>query len=396
MDRVNQNSIADMVFQLKWKSQKANHTESYAGREVNLWRDWLPEKVSKKVLGKRPWERLQVSFAPGELFGTYGERIKIDRRRFSLVPHVGRFYPKGRLSGIPGVFPQNMQPFRCLGIENGDMEVDLAHPLVPYPLSLSVTVGEVSTKATERGGSSVDWLDRLTSGPGMQARKGDSPTDFFSGNPFDRRDKRNDGQFYGGPRLVHHLDQTAREMVANIYKRFVKDGMQVMDLMSSWVSHIPADIHPEQVFGLGMNRTEMEQNPALKDVKVHDLNADPELPYNKESFDVVICTVSVEYLIHPLTVFKEVARVLKPGGIFAVTFSNRWFSPKVIRIWEEIHEFERIGLVMEYFLDSGLYEDLGTYSMRGLPRPQDDKYAREQPLSDPVYAVWGSRNSIMK
>jgi SAM-dependent methyltransferase len=72
-----------------------------------------------------------------------------------------------------------------------------------------------------------------------------------------------------------------------------------------------------------------------------------------------------------------VGRVLKPGGTFVVTFSNRWFPPKVIRVWERIHEFERVGLVMEYFMRSGAYSDLGTYSMRGLPRPRDDKYAGE-------------------
>jgi SAM-dependent methyltransferase len=133
----------------------------------------------------------------------------------------------------------------------------------------------------------------------------------------------------------------------------------------------------------------LEQNHRLTDIHVHDLNAIPSLPYNDASFDLALCSVSVEYLVHPLEVFKEVARVLKPGGTFVVVISNRWFPPKVIRIWENIHEFERMGLVMEYFLSSGLFEKLETYSMRGLPRPRDDKYANEQPFSDPVYAVWG-------
>jgi SAM-dependent methyltransferase len=89
-----------------------------------------------------------------------------------------------------------------------------------------------------------------------------------------------------------------------------------------------------------------------------------------------------------------VARVLKPGGTFVVTFSNRWFPPKVVRIWEQIHEFERVGLVMEYFLKSGAFDNLGTYSMRGLPRPRNDKYAGELALSDPVYAVWGTKKAL--
>jgi len=105
----------------------------------------------------------------------------------------------------------------------------------------------------------------------------------------------------------------------------------------------------------------------------------------------VICTVSVEYLTDPLAVFDEVARVLRPGGVFAVTFSNRWFAPKAIRIWLELHEFERPGLVLEYFLNGGAFKDLHTLSLRGLPRPQTDKYYVQNRVADPVFGVWGSR-----
>ncbi|HSO21048.1 MAG TPA: methyltransferase domain-containing protein, partial [Desulfosarcina sp.] len=192
---------------------------------------------------------------------------------------------------------------------------------------------------------------------------------------------------------VHHLDDTAREMVTDVYRLFMQDGMQVLDLMSSWASHLPSNIKPAGVSGLGMNRTELAQNPILSEIQVHDLNAAPRLPYADASFEIAVCTVSVEYLIQPVAVFKDVARVLKPGGAFVVVFSNRWFPPKVVRIWEQLHEFERVGLVLEYFLRSGAYQNLGTYSMRGLPRPQNDKYAGDMPLSDPVYAVWGRRKS---
>ena len=383
MDAIDLNSVVDIVFQLKWASQHASHNECYAARGVNLWRDWLPENVRQAVMGKRAWEQASASFAPGELFGSNGGPLKIDRRQFSMAPRTGRFYPKGRLSGLVGVFPQNMQPFRCVEINNGYLDVDMAHPLALHPLTLSMTVGQLSLKESERGGSSIDWVSLLTEGPGMQTRWQDTPTDFFSDEPFARRDERVDNRFYGNPRLVHHLDETARDMVADVYKRFVKEGTQVLDLMSSWESHLPQTVRPAGVNGLGMNRTELEQNPCLTGIQVHDLNAAPVLPYENESFDVAICSVSVEYLTRPLDVFKEVGRVLKPDGTLVVTFSNRWFSPKVVRIWEQIHEFERVGLVMEYFMRSGSFDNLGTYSMRGLPRPRDDKYARELPLSDP-------------
>jgi SAM-dependent methyltransferase len=275
------------------------------------------------------------------------------------------------------------------------MQVDVGHPLANYPLTLSMTMGQVAAKEIERGGSSVDWVGLLTDGPGMQARWEGNPTDFFSGQPFVRQDDQADGLFYAKPRLVHHLDETARDIVADVYKRFVSDGMTVLDLMSSWVSHLPQQVKPLRVSGLGMNRTELEQNPLLTEVQVHDLNVAPILPYASEHFDVAVCTVSVEYLTQPVPVFTEVARVLKPGGVFVVTFSNRWFPPKAVRIWEQLHEFERMGLVSEYFLRSGAFERLGTYSMRGLPRPQNDRYAGELPLSDPVYAVWGHRKASL-
>ncbi len=392
MEVIDINSVADIVFQLKWDSRHGSHTECYAARSVNLWRDWLPDAVRRSLMGKESWKQTSVGFSAGELFGNNGGPLKIDRKQFSSDPKTGRFYPKGHLSGVPGVFPQNMQPFRCVSVNNGRLKIDMTHPLASHPLSLSLTVGQISAKEHERGGSSVDWVGLLTDGPGMQARWQGTPTDFFSDQPFVRKNEQADDQFYGKPRLVHHLDETAREMVADVYQRFVKDGVQVLDLMSSWVSHIPSGVNPAGVSGLGMNRTELEHNPQLTGIQVHDLNADPRLPYENESFDVAICTVSVEYLTRPLEVFAEVGRVLKRGGVFVVTFSNRWFPPKVVRIWEQIHEFERVGLVMEYFLNSGVFNDLGTYSMRGLPRPREDKYAAELPFSDPVFAVWGSRN----
>ena len=394
MDHIDSDSIADIYFQLKWESLYATHTEGYAAQNVNIWRDWLPEPVGSALIGKQAWEQARLEIEASTLFGSNDGPLTIDRRRFAMKPQAGRFYPKGRLSGLAGVFPQNMQPFRCIGINNGHMEVDLSHPLAAHPLTLSMTVGQISAKANERGGSSVDWVSLLTDGPGMQARWQDRPTDFFSGRPFSRRDDQPDDRFYANPRLVHHADQTARDMIADVYKRFVKDGMAVLDLMSSWTSHLPEDVVPESVSGLGLNRTELEQNPRLKEIRVHDLNTQPVLPYEDQSFDVAICSLSVEYLTDPLAVFREVGRVLKPGGVFVVTFSNRWFPPKVIAIWEQIHEFERTGLVLEYFLRSGTFDNLGTYSMRGLPRPRNDKYAGELALSDPVYAVWGTRSDL--
>jgi SAM-dependent methyltransferase len=183
----------------------------------------------------------------------------------------------------------------------------------------------------------------------------------------------------------------ARAIINRLYRRSIAPHARVLDLMSSWVSHLDGVADSIAVSGLGMNAAELAGNPRLADYVVQDLNHDPRLPYTDGSFDVVVCSVSVEYLVSPFDVFTEVARVLKPGGWCIVTFSDRWFPPKVIRLWTELHPFERIGLVLEYFRTSGHFAGLATESWRGWPRPRDDKYYPRRGTADPVFAVSGQR-----
>jgi len=400
-DRISSDSIVDLIFHLKWKSDAAVHTDAYQASRVNIWRDHFPPALLDVLMNKEAGERLQVplkdrdavaAYTPQNLFEI--KTTQFDRRfRQGMVtePRLGRFYPRGMLKGIAGIFRANVQPFRCVGLSNGHMKVDLNHPLAGKDLHLSVVVGKVGLKVAERGGTSVDWMETLTSGPGMQARWHMQQTDYFSDGAFGRDDDQPDANFYRNPRYVHHIDDTAREMVRNTYGRFLTDGMQVLDLMSSWQSHIPANLHLGRLVGLGLNENELNRNSQLSDFRVHDLNANATLPFESNIFDAVVNTASVEYLTEPLAVFREVLRILRPDGYFIVTFSNRWFPTKAIKIWQDLHEFERTGLVMEYFLRAGGFKDLQTYSIRGLPRPRDDKYFPELLYSDPVYAVWGRK-----
>ena len=269
-------------------------------------------------------------------------------------------------------------------LEDWDRET---HPLWPSQFG-----GDAWETGSERGGLCHDLAGMVTdNGPGMQARWRDQPTDFWSDVPFIRMAAGPDDEFYEQPRLVDHIDRTATRQIERLYGRLMPRGGRLLDLMTSWKSHLPATLAPAHVAGLGMNLAELEANPLLGERVIRDLNLDPTLPFADASFDGAVCTVSVEYLVKPFEVFAEMARVLKPGARFVVTFSNRWFPPKVINIWQACHEFERIGIVLEYFLRSGRFAHLETFSLRGLPRPEDDKYAGQFPLSDPVYAVWGER-----
>lgn len=164
--------------------------------------------------------------------------------------------------------------------------------------------------------------------------------------------------------------------------------MQLLDLMSSWVSHIPESITDLNVTGLGMNADELARNPRLTSKVIQDINLQTTLPFDDRQFDAVICSASVEYLTEPVAVFRELGRVLKPGAPAIITFTDRWFPTKVIELWTGLHPFERLALVQEYFRSAGNFTDIETETARGRPRPEDDKYARQQALSDPVYAVW--------
>jgi ubiquinone/menaquinone biosynthesis C-methylase UbiE len=168
-----------------------------------------------------------------------------------------------------------------------------------------------------------------------------------------RADDRDDGVFYAQPRLVHHVDREFRERLTELYADHLAPGDDVLDLMSSWVSHLP-DINLGRVVGHGMNREELEQNSRLDDYALRDLNDDQSLPFEDGAFDAVLCAVSVQYLQYPGPVFSEVRRVLRPAGVCIVSFSNRMFPTKAIRAWRVRSMDERALLVSRYVEEAGV------------------------------------------
>jgi hypothetical protein len=398
---IHEKAVASIEFSLCWQSSAIFHTDCFFARKVNFYRDIFPKKITDSVIGKLEGDTIEFPNIVKEIVSPYAQDYKfsIEHRQFDRLyaapvrtePRFGRFYPKGLLKGLPGIFKGNSEPFRCSGISDAAITVDFNHPLSQKNGNLTLIIKDVRRNSGILGGSCTDWMEIITSGPGMQTRCCGIPTDFFSDEPFRRTNEHADAGFYTEPRLVTHIDDIAISVIRYVYGQTLKNGMKVLDLMSSWRSHVPQNVKLDSLIGLGINQEEMLQNPQLTDHVIHDLNKNPLLPFADNEFDAVICTVSVEYLIHPFEVFREIARILKTDGYFIVTFSNRWFPQKVIRIWTELHDFERMELVLEYFLQTGLYKNLQTFSMRGLPRNEDDQYYREIPYSDPVYAVWGEK-----
>ena len=180
-------------------------------------------------------------------------------------------------------------------------------------------------------------------------------TDALPPAAFRRADDSDDALFYRSPRLVHHIDEGAQAAVTALYRDTVPPGADVLDLMSSWVSHLPPDAEYGRVAGLGMNADELAANPRLTERRVQNLNADPHLPYADASFDAALCCVSVQYLTRPVEVFAEVGRVLRPGAPFAVTFSNRCFPTKAVAAWRMLDDDGHAALVAEVARQSGAF-----------------------------------------
>jgi SAM-dependent methyltransferase len=197
---------------------------------------------------------------------------------------------------------------------------------------------------------------------------------------FDRADPGPDVAFYRPLRLVTHIDDGAIAAVGALYVELgigaTGDG-EVLDLMSSWVSHFTAK--PNRLTVLGMNDDELAANAQAAARVVHDLNADPVLPFPDDSFDDAVCCVSVDYLVQPIEVFAEVARVVRPGGHFVCTFSNRCFPTKAIRGWLYASDAQHGEIVAEYFRRSGRFDE-----------PVIDRRTPPGHFGDPLWAVWAT------
>ena len=202
------------------------------------------------------------------------------------------------------------------------------------------------------------------------------------GNPFrpehfNRVDEANDSAFYLEPKLVTHIDDAAIASLSRFYGELIPQDSVVLDLMTSWVSHLPSSLTLEHLAGLGMNGEELAENPRLTERVVQDLNLNPVLPFDDQRFDAAIVTVSVQYLTRPAEVFAEVGRVLKAGSPFAVAYSNRLFPTKAVAIWRSLGDREHADLIAVYFRLSGRFAAAQAYDIS------------PGPGSDPMYVVVG-------
>jgi SAM-dependent methyltransferase len=193
---------------------------------------------------------------------------------------------------------------------------------------------------------------------------------------FRRYDEAPDEEFYRTPRLVTHIDDRAIATVTQLYREFFPKGGEILDLMSSWVSHLPPELEYHRVVGLGMNEAELRRNERLDAYIVQNLNTNPELPFGEAEFDGVGICVSIDYLTRPVEVLREVGRVLKVGAPLIITFSNRCFPSKAVAVWHQLDDRGHMRLVETYLEEADNFRNV-----RGLDR------SPRRMFGDPLYAV---------
>ena len=198
---------------------------------------------------------------------------------------------------------------------------------------------------------------------------------------FDRQDPSDDADFYSAPRLVTHIDAGAVDAVGALYDELAVPQGRVLDLMSSWVSHLSRRPDGGLVL-LGMNAAELAANPLASEYVLQDLNRDAELPFADASFDAVTCCVSIDYLVRPVEVLREAARVLRPGGVLVLTFSNRCFATKAIRGWLQTDDATHLAIVQAYIEQTG-----------GFGRVCAQQRTAPDAPGDPLYGVWATTTS---
>lgn len=388
---------------IRYDSDYGQHNDNLyiQQKNINAVIETLPAVISNDLKKFGETSAKTYDYIKGKLFNNNDpiQTIAIASKDFirhpghniNIEPQFGRFYPATLFDSEKLVMSNRMTPLRIIGLMHEELLINTSHPLCDYNTTL--TLERIDSQAFELPGEkrslNAKQIPDFMTGPGMQLRYADQATDFFSGDALQRADETSDSEFYSQARLINHLDEAAQAQLKSVYKKLIPADSEILDLMSSINSHIDEELAFKKITGLGMNQQELAANPCLDEIIVHDINQHQRLPFDDARFDVIVCSLSIEYITQPSKFFDEVARLLRPNGTFIISFSNRWFPGKAVQIWNELHDFERIGMMMEHFIASAHFGDINTYSLRGIPRPNDDKH--NIPLSDPVYVVWARK-----
>ena len=400
VDSIDNSTKIGAIASVTWSSEQVEHTDETLLDNLNAWRDFFPPEIDMQLSGKTVGDVISCNINDDDFIPPWREQLLHTVRpenfnrhfndNITLTPRVGRFYPRGIFSGVKDNFVSNMLPCRLVEVHDDRLVTDFNHVLAKHECTLDLHIAQLWSGSQEHGGRCNDIVQMCTdNGVGMQARWLSNATNFWEDGAFSRQDAEADHLTYQQADMTHHFDRACRAQLASLYARLLPAGGRIIDYMASFDSHLPDNSDSYEVSGIGLNQQELDANSRLSERLTQDLNRNSQLDFDDATFDAAICTDGIQYLIDPLRSITELARTLKPGAPFIITFSNRWLSSKVIQLWAGAHDFERMGIVTEYLLESGLFDNIHTWSLHHLPRPLDDIHANQFLYSDPIFAVWG-------
>lgn len=350
----NDSAVGALEFTISWEKDGIQHEEWYLGRKFNPVNDIFPRGMREALEGKTEGESVTLTYEPRLCIPRHKDSLvrhkPLDKLRKKtlkgrpIIPRIGRFYPQGHISGILDVYPDTLTPFRLVQLDGESFTADCNHPLALIPITIQATIQYIELRDTGTYGNLTHWREKTCDwGPGMQTRLKGKPTDFFRDGFFDTVEDDS------GSITPTAVDATALQNLERIQARHVLPDMRVLD------------------FSLG--------------------NSGPEGIY-----DAAICTLSMEYMTEPIETLKRIAEHLQPGSPIVIGFTNHFDEKLAIDGWIDMHDFERMGLVLEYLRQAGLDDAAKTYSMRNDWRPKDDPlFLETRGVSDPVYVVVGHK-----
>ena len=396
---VSSNSILEVDLGIEWQGIDCTFNDWLHMTNLNLWRDFLPPELEMKLNGLQQDDIIKHHFEQGELVqGWQSSQLqRIKRDQFipplkgldPIEPILGRFYPKDFFKNVPEIIEGNKFPCRIMEIDEGELLVDLNHPLAKKTITMSLRIIAIKQGASERGSCCND-IPAMTCdhGPGLQDELSLSTTDFMHGTPFARLNEFDDKNYYQTPRLTPYWDELALQHVTAHYHQLIPQEAHILDLMAGVHSPLQqAANHPESVSCAGLNNTELKNNPICNEHIQLDVNLAETLPFADQQFDVVLIHAAIEYVTRPQQLMLEIGRILKANGKIIISFSNRSEGEKCISLWAGAHEFERPGIVLSYLRSACCFSHFQSYSHRGHLRPENDELAHRLFHSDPVYLI---------
>ncbi len=365
-------------FDIEWNSSVATHIDSFV-LSIDLEKDHLPEGFKDEIKNLKIGDSYSKKIQAKELLGdgySSNNVITFDAELFnhqfknqSSPPLLYRFYPSAIAYKGLKTNEKDYTPFRLISKNAEEMIADRNHPLAKYYLTL---------KALKVGGCSQTGITTLnkditriitSKGPGMQAPFEFGQSIFFDDYPFKFTDKVDV--------IKSQIDDTTTKKIKKIHTKLLPKYSKILDVMADQESYLADDYESGLLVGIGKNEETLSENKRLNTFSIHDINENLPLPFEDNSFDDAICTLSICSFIDPIKVFQEIARVVANGGKFIISFTDVDNSNLTISLWGQLHPFERMQLVLEYFQKSELFSEVTTYSQREIKQ-------------NSVYTVWGT------